>query len=187
MDGPPHAVTCHAHDMMTTGSGRGRVHGHASRRSSGMHVGLPRLIVVQRHDDGGCATRLRHDDFLAVVDTAPENPRRLRSSRAPAGRASVLAARRLARGGSLPAASPWRSLGRHPPRSGRGRIMSSATRPILNPTSRPCQQGVDVMFAVAGPHWVAFVVVSAVVIAIPGPSVLFVVSRALASGRRVAL
>ena len=43
------------------------------------------------------------------------------------------------------------------------------------------------MFEVAGPHWVAFVVVAAVVIAIPGPSVLFVVSRALASGRRVAL
>lgn len=43
------------------------------------------------------------------------------------------------------------------------------------------------MLGIAAPHLVAFVVVAAVVIVIPGPSVLFVVSRALASGRQVAL
>lgn len=36
-------------------------------------------------------------------------------------------------------------------------------------------------------HLVAFVFVATVVIAVPGPSVLFIVSRALARGRRVAL
>jgi threonine/homoserine/homoserine lactone efflux protein len=39
----------------------------------------------------------------------------------------------------------------------------------------------------SGERLLAFVVTAAVVIAIPGPSVLFAVSRALASGRRVAL
>lgn len=43
------------------------------------------------------------------------------------------------------------------------------------------------MLGIAAPHLVAFIVVAAVVIVIPGPSVLFVVSRALASGRQVAL
>jgi threonine/homoserine/homoserine lactone efflux protein len=38
----------------------------------------------------------------------------------------------------------------------------------------------------AGDHLLAFAITALVVIVIPGPSVLFVVSRALASGRRVA-
>ena len=43
------------------------------------------------------------------------------------------------------------------------------------------------MFGTTTTHLVAFAVIASAVIVIPGPSVLFVVSRALANGRRVAL
>ena len=43
------------------------------------------------------------------------------------------------------------------------------------------------MLGILAPHLLAVVLVAAVVIAIPGPSVLFIVSRAIASGRRVAV
>lgn len=43
------------------------------------------------------------------------------------------------------------------------------------------------MLGITLPHLITFVIIGVVVIAIPGPSVLFVVSRALASGRQVAL
>ncbi|MCL5115914.1 MAG: LysE family translocator [Firmicutes bacterium] len=42
------------------------------------------------------------------------------------------------------------------------------------------------MFGITMPHLAAFVVIAVAVIVIPGPSVLFVVSRALSNGRRVA-
>ena len=40
---------------------------------------------------------------------------------------------------------------------------------------------------ISAPHLLAFALVAVVVIAIPGPSVLFIVSRAITSGRRVAV
>jgi len=43
------------------------------------------------------------------------------------------------------------------------------------------------MLGVTAVHLVAFAITAIVVIVIPGPSVLFIVSRALASGRRVAV
>ena len=43
------------------------------------------------------------------------------------------------------------------------------------------------MLGISAGHLVAFAVTALVIIVIPGPSVLFIVSRALASGRRVAL
>ncbi len=43
------------------------------------------------------------------------------------------------------------------------------------------------MLGITAAHLAAFAIVAIVVIVIPGPSVLFVVSRALANGRRVAL
>ena len=43
------------------------------------------------------------------------------------------------------------------------------------------------MFGISPGNLVAFIVTAVIVVVIPGPSVLFVVSRALASGRRVAV
>lgn len=43
------------------------------------------------------------------------------------------------------------------------------------------------MFGISSVHLVAFIVTAVVVVVIPGPSVLFIVSRALANGRRVAV
>ncbi len=43
------------------------------------------------------------------------------------------------------------------------------------------------MFGITWPHLITFGIVAVVVIVIPGPSVLFVVSRALANGRQVAI
>lgn len=43
------------------------------------------------------------------------------------------------------------------------------------------------MLGIALSHLIAFVITAFVVIAIPGPSVVFIVSRALANGRRVAI
>ncbi len=43
------------------------------------------------------------------------------------------------------------------------------------------------MLGISAVHFVAFIVTAVVVVVIPGPSVLFIVSRALANGRRVAV
>lgn len=58
----------------------------------------------------------------------------------------------------------------------------------LTMSTMPCVEWRRIrMLGITVPHLAAFAIVAAVVIVIPGPSVLFVVSRALANGRQVAL